>query len=90
MLLALLLNPIGVIWDWEQILCVVTLAVATTLGLTTTVAVMGVPVQELTVGVIVNVTVTGVLPVLVSAPLILPVPLAGMPVIVAVLSLVQL
>ena len=51
---------------------------------------MGAPGQPFAVGVIVNVTVTGPKVVLVSVPLILPVPLAVMPVTVALLSLVQL
>jgi hypothetical protein len=88
--LAVLLNAIAVIVEPEQMLCDVVLAVAVTLGFTSTVAVMGVPVQELTVGVIVNVTVTGAALVLVKGPLIVPVPLAAIPVMVAVLSLVQL
>ena len=59
-------------------------------GLTSTVAVIGVPKQPLAVGVIVNVTVTGALVVLVNEPLISPAPLAAMPVTATVLSLVQL
>jgi hypothetical protein len=59
-------------------------------GLTNTVAVTGVPGQPLAVGVIVKVTVIGALEELVSVPLMLPVPLAAIPVTVAVLSLVQL
>ena len=59
-------------------------------GLTTTVAVIGVPGQPLAVGVIVNVTVTGLTVVLINTPLILPLPLAAIPVTVAVLFLVQL
>ncbi len=90
MLLAVLLNAMAVMFALEQIFCEVILAVAITLGFTITVAVMGVPVQELTVGVMVNVTVTGMVPVFTKAPLIVPVPLAAMPVMEAVLSLVQL
>ena len=48
------------------------------------------PGHPLAVGVMVNVTVTGALVVLVNEPLILPEPLAAMPVTVPVLSLVQL
>ena len=59
-------------------------------GFTVTVAVMGVPVQPFTVGVMVNVTVTGEALVLLTTALILPEPLAAIPVTVAVLSLVQL
>ena len=57
---------------------------------TSTVAVIGVPVQPLAVGVIVKVTVIAEAVVLVSAPLIFPDPLAAIPVTVPVLSLVQL
>lgn len=60
------------------------------IGSTVTVAVIGVPEHPLLDGVIVKVTVTGALVVLVSVPLILPEPLAAIPVAVAVLSLVQL
>ena len=59
-------------------------------GFTSTVAVMALPVQPPAVGVIVKVTVIGALVVFVSVPLILPVPLAAMPVTVAVLLRVQL
>ncbi len=58
-------------------------------GSTVTVAVMGVPEQPLAVGVIVKVTVIGALVVLTKEPLMPPLPLAAMPVTVAVLSLVQ-
>lgn len=60
------------------------------MGLTTTVAVVGAPWQPSAVGVIVNVTVTGAVVVLVSEPLMLPLPLAAIPVAVVVLSRVQL
>ena len=60
------------------------------MGLTSTVAVTGVPGQPLAVGVMVNVTVMGALVVLVKVPLILPAPLAAIPVAVATLSLTQL
>lgn len=65
--------------------------VATTfgVGLTNTVAVTGVPGQLFAVGVIVNVTVIGAFVVLVNAPLILPEPLAAIPVTVPVLFLVH-
>jgi len=59
-------------------------------GFTSTVAVIGVPGHPLAVGVIVNVTVTGAFVVLVNAPLILPAPLAAIPVTDTVLFLVQL
>lgn len=58
-------------------------------GFTMTVAVIGAPGQLLAVGVMVKVTVTGAVVVLVSEPLILPEPLAAMPVTVAVLFLVH-
>jgi hypothetical protein len=74
----------------EQIVCAVGAATALGVGLTKTVAVTGVPGQPLAVGVIVNVTVIGEVVVLVSVPLILPAPLAAIPVTVATLSLVQL
>ena len=68
------------------------LAGATTVGvgLTVTVAVIVGPVQLPCVGIIVKVTSTGALVVLVSAPLILPDPLAAIPVTATLLSLVQL
>ena len=83
------LKAIGVIVAPEQIIW--DAGVATTLveGLTTTVAVAGTP-GQVAEEVMVNVTVTGVVPVLVNAPLILPVPLAAIPVVVAVLFRVQL
>ena len=60
------------------------------IGLTTTVAVIVGPVQPLADGVMVKVTVIGALVALVSVPLIGdPDPLAGIPVAVATLSLVQ-
>ena len=59
-------------------------------GLTSTIAVTGVPAQPLAVGVMVNVTVIGTLVVLVKIPLILPAPVTAIPVTVATLSLVQL
>jgi len=65
-------------------------ATAFGVGLTSTVAVTGVPGQPFAVGVIVKVTVTGALVVLVSVPLIFPLPAAAIPVTETVLSLVQL
>ena len=59
-------------------------------GLTVTVAVIAAPGQPFAVGMMVKVTVTGTLVVLVKVPLILPAPLAAIPVTVATLSLVQL
>jgi len=57
---------------------------------TVTVAVTGVPEQPFATGVMINVTVTGLVVVLVNVPEIFPVPLAAMPVAAVVLSLVQL
>ena len=59
-------------------------------GFTTTVAVIGTPLQVPSVELMVNVTVTGELVVLVKVPLISPEPLAAMPVTETVLSRVQL
>ena len=59
-------------------------------GLTVTAAVMGVPGQLFLVGVMVNVTVTGEAVMFVKAPVILPDPLAVIPVTEAVLFLDQL
>jgi hypothetical protein len=64
-------------------------AIALGVGFTITVAVIGVPTQPLAIGVIVKVTVTGAVVVLVSVPLIFPLPFAAMPVTEAVLSLVH-
>ena len=58
-------------------------------GFTVTVAVIGAPTQPLAVGVIVNVVVCAVLVVLVSVPLMLPLPDAAMPVKLTRLSLVH-
>lgn len=65
-------------------------AVALGVGFTSTVAVIGIPENPLAVGVIVNITVIGILVILVSVPVISPTPLAAIPVTVAALSLVQL
>jgi len=59
-------------------------------GLTNTFAVTGVPEQPLAVGVMVKVTVTGLLVVFVNVPEIFPLPLPAIPVTLPVLSLVQL
>ena len=82
------LNAIGVMTAPEQIVCDDGVATAFGLGFTRTVAVTGVPAQL--TGVMVNVTVTGAVVVLVKAPLMLPDPLAAMPVTEAVLFLDQL
>ena len=83
-------NAIAVIEAPEQIVCDDGVATALGAGFTITVAVTDAPVQPLAVGVIVNVTVTGAVLVLDNAPVMLPDPLAAIPVTVAVLSLVQL
>ena len=86
-----LLNTICVIVAPEQIVCVNGVADAANPAFTSTVAVIGAPIQPLAVGVIVNVTVTGDAVVFVKAPvMLLPDPLVAIPVIVAVLFLVQL
>jgi hypothetical protein len=73
----------------EQIVCEAGVAAALGIGLTTTVAVTGVPGHPFAVGVMVKVTITGSPLRFVNAPLISPVPLAAIPV-TAVLLLVQL
>ena len=86
----LLLNATEVIVAPEQIVCDNGVADAAGIVFTNTVAVIGVPVHPLAVGVMVNITVTGDAVVFVKAPDILPVPLAAIPVTPTVLSLVQL
>ena len=73
----------------EQAVCDGGVATAFGVGFTSTVAVIAGPVQPLADGVIVKVTVTGAKVVLLSEPLILPVPLFAIPVTATVLSLVQ-
>ena len=58
-------------------------------GFTRTAAVIAAPAQPFAVGIIVNVTVTADEVVLVRVPLISPEPLAAIPVVATVLSLVQ-
>ena len=87
--LILLLNAMLVMVASEQIACDNGVAEATGDGFTWTVAVIGAPVQPLAVGVMVNVTVTAAVVVLVRAPVILPEPLAAIPVTEVVLFLVQ-
>lgn len=84
------LNMIVVIEAPEQLVCEDGVAIASGVGLTSTVAVMEDPLQPFAAGVMVNVTVIGAEVVLVNVPLILPEPLFAIPVTVAVLSLVQL
>ena len=85
----LLLIAICVIVAPEQMVCDNGVADAAGAALIRTVAVIGVPVHPFTVGVMVNVTVTGDEVVLVKAPEMLPDPLAAIPVTEAVLFLVQ-
>lgn len=85
------LNAIGVTVAAEQIVCDAGVATTTlAVGFTVTVEVTAVPVQPLAVGVTVNVTVTGEAVVFVNTPVILPDPLAAIPVAEAILFLVQL
>ena len=88
----LLLNATGVIVAPEQMVCDDGVADADAVdpAFTSTVAVIGAPVQPLAVGVIVNVTVIGDAMVFVRIPAMLPDPVAAIPVTEAVLSLVQL
>ena len=78
------------LFDPVQIVWVDGIAIAFGVGFTNTVAVIGNPLHPLTTGVIVNVTVIGILVVFVSVPEISPAPVAGIPVTVATLSLTQL
>ena len=80
----------GFIETPEHMICVAGLASTFGVGFTNTVAVMAVPGHPFAVGVIVKLTVTGALVVLVKLPLMLPLPLDGIPVTVAELSRVQL
>lgn len=69
--------------------CDAGVAIASGVGLTTTVAVIGAPGQPFAPGVMVNVTVTGADVVLDNEPLISPLPLAAIPVTDPLLSLVH-
>jgi hypothetical protein len=82
-----LLNAIGVIVAPEQIVCDEGVETAFGVGFTSTVALL---VQPLDDAVMVKVTYTGAVVVFVKAPLILPDPLAAIPVAAVVLFLVQL
>ena len=74
----------------EQAACDAGVATAFGVGFTSTVAVVVGPAQPLAVGVMVKVTVTGLMVLLVSVPLIgVPDPLAAIPVTAMLLSLVQ-
>ena len=59
------------------------------MGFTSTVAVIGAPVQPLALGVMVKVTSIGAKVVFVNVPLISPLPLEAMPVMVVIASRVQ-
>ena len=88
--LVLLFKAIDVIVAPEQIVCDNGVADAAGVVFTSTVAVMGVPVHPLAVGVMVKVTVAGTVVVFVRFPvMLLPDPPAAIPVIVVVLFLVQ-
>ena len=86
----LLLNAIVVIVAPEQMVCDNGVADARGPAFTSTVAVTDGPIQPLAVGLIVKVTVIGVVVVFVNAPLMLPDPLAAIPVMAVVLFRVQL
>ena len=85
----LLDNAIVVIAVAEHIVWLAGVAIALAVGFTKTVAVIGFPSQPLADGVMVKVTVIGANVVLVSVPVMLPLPLAAIPVTVPVLSLVH-
>ena len=87
----LLLNTTEVIVAPEQMVCDDGVADADVddPAFTSTVAVIGAPIHPLAVGVMVNVTVMGPVVVFVKAPVMLPDPVAAIPVTEAVLSLVQ-
>ena len=89
MLFTFPLNKIGVMLVPEQIVWLIGVAVASGVGFTSTVAVIGAPVQPLALGVMVNVTSTDANIVLVNVPLISPVPLEAIPVMVVVASRIQ-
>ena len=81
------LSAIVVMLAPEQIVCKDGVATALGVELTSTVAELE---QLLVVGVMINVTYTGVVELFVKAPLILPAPLFAIPVTAAALFLVQL
>jgi hypothetical protein len=85
------LNSIAVMEDPVQIFCDEIDTIAVGVGLTSTVAVTGIPSHPFAVGVIVKVTNIGEVVVLVNTPLIeAPLPLSLIPVTPSKLSLVQL
>ena len=85
----LLLNVIAVIVLPEQMVCDTGVLITTGDGFTRTVAVNAAPGQPLADGVMVKVTVMGAAVVLVTVPLMFPLPLAAIPVTPVVLSLVH-
>ncbi len=89
MLFTFPLNRIGVMLVPEQIVWLVGVDTASGVGFTSTVAVIGVPVQPLALGVMVKVTNTDAKVVLVNVPLISPTPLEARPVMVVFASRVQ-
>jgi hypothetical protein len=88
--LTLLLKAMVVMVAPEQMVCDAGVLVTSGAGFIITAAVTAEPVHPFAVGVMVNVTVAAVAEVFINAPLILPEPLAAIPVTEAELSLVQL
>ena len=89
MLFTLPLSRIGVILAPEQIVWLAGKPFASGVGFTSTVAMIGVPVQPLALGVMVKVTSSWAKVVLTNVPLISPLPFEAIPVIVVVASRVQ-
>ena len=87
--LTLPLNTMGVMLVPEQIVWLFGMDIASGVGLTSTVVVIGVPVQPLALGIMVNVTNTGAKVVFASIPLILPLPVEAIPVTEFTASRVQ-
>jgi hypothetical protein len=83
-------SAIDVIALAEHMVCDAGVATALGVGFTKTVAVIGVPGHPFAVGIMLKVTVTGILVEFVRFPLMFPLPLARIPVTATVLSLVQL
>jgi hypothetical protein len=87
--LTLPVNPIVVIVNPEQTVCEAGSTQRSESGSPKRVAVIGVPGQPFAVGVMVKVTVTGAFVVFVRLPVIVPDPLAAIPVTATVLSRVH-
>jgi hypothetical protein len=88
--LTALVSTMGVMAVPEQTVCVAGVATAFGIGLTVTGILTAGPLHPFAEGVTVNVVVTGAFVVFVNVPLIFPVPLAAIPVTVAVLFRTQL